>query len=78
MIENTNKEFKLLYKDEETIELKINIIAKEIYGTKSVKFTELAKEKLNLINELGYDTLPVCMAKAPNSLSDNPRIIRKT
>ncbi|MFM1524355.1 MULTISPECIES: formate--tetrahydrofolate ligase [Helcococcus] len=77
LIENTNKEFKLLYKDEETIELKINIIAKEIYGAKSVKFTELAKEKLNLINELGYDTLPVCMAKAPNSLSDNPKLLGK-
>ena len=75
LIENTNKEFNLLYKDKETIESKINIIAKEIYGAKSVKFTELAKEKLNLINELGYDMLPVCMAKTPNSLSDNPKLL---
>ncbi|MFM1535810.1 formate--tetrahydrofolate ligase [Helcococcus ovis] len=75
LIEKNNKEFNLLYKDEDLIEDKINIIAKQIYGATSVKFTDSAREKLKLINDLGYSNLPVCMAKTPNSLSDNPKLL---
>lgn len=75
LIEKNNKEFNLLYKDEDLIEDKINIIAKQIYGATSVKFTDSAREKLKLINDLGYSNLSVCMAKTPNSLSDNPKLL---
>ncbi|MFM1564354.1 formate--tetrahydrofolate ligase [Helcococcus ovis] len=75
LIEKNNKEFNLLYKDEDLIEDKINIIAKQVYGATSVKFTDSAREKLKLINDLGYSNLPVCMAKTPNSLSDNPKLL---
>lgn len=75
LIEKNNKDFNLLYKDEDLIEDKINIIAKQIYGAISVKFTDSAREKLKLINDLGYSHLPVCMAKTPNSLSDNPKLL---
>lgn len=75
LIEKNNKEFNLLYKDEDSIEDKINIIAKQIYGATSVKFTDSAIEKLKLINDLGYSNLPVCMAKTPKSLSDNPKLL---
>ena len=75
LIEKNNKDFNLLYKDEDLIEDKINIIAKQIYGATSVKFTDSAREKLKLINDLGYSHLPVCMAKTPNSLSDNPKLL---
>ncbi|MDO4605318.1 MAG: formate--tetrahydrofolate ligase, partial [Helcococcus sp.] len=75
IVENNNKELEFIYKDEDSIEDKINIIAKEIYGAKEVIFTNQARDKLSLINSLGYNNLPICIAKTPNSLSDNPKLI---
>ncbi len=75
IVENNNQELKFIYEDEDTIEDKINIVAKEIYGAKGVKFSEQAKEKLSLIESLGFNNLPICIAKTPNSLSDNPKLI---
>lgn len=75
IVENNNQELKFIYKDEDSIEDKINIVAKEIYGAKGVKFIEQAKEKLSLIEYLGFNNLPICIAKTPNSLSDNPKLI---
>lgn len=75
IVENNNQELKFIYEDEDTIEDKINIVAKEIYGAKGVKFSEKAKEKLSLIESLGFNNLPICIAKTPNSLSDNPKLI---
>ncbi len=75
IVENNNKELEFIYKDEDSIEDKINIVAKEIYGAKEVKFTDQAREKLSLIESLGFNNLPICIAKTPNSLSDNPKLI---
>lgn len=75
IVENNNQELKFIYEDEDTIEDKINIVAKEIYGAKGVKFSVKAKEKLSLIESLGFNNLPICIAKTPNSLSDNPKLI---
>lgn len=75
IVENNKQELKFIYKDEDSVEDKINIVAKEIYGAKEVKFTDQAREKLELIESLGFNNLPICIAKTPNSLSDNPKLI---
>lgn len=67
-------EFKVLYEDDATIIEKINIIAKEIYGADSVDITPEALEKINTIKELGFEKFPICVAKTPLSLSDNPQL----
>lgn len=67
--------FKPLYDWNRTVEEKIEIIAKEIYGAEHIDYTRLARKDLRMINRNGYDTLPVCIAKTQKSLSDNPRLL---
>lgn len=65
--------FHPLYERNKTIEEKIEIIAQKIYGADSVEFSVKAKTQLKQIKELGFEGLPVCMAKTPKSLSDDER-----
>ncbi len=67
--------FKPLYDWNDTVENKIEKVAKEIYGAEHIDFTSLAKKDLRMIKKLGYDKLPVCIAKTQKSLSDNPRLL---
>ena len=76
-IENTeeSRHFAPLYADDRTIEEKIEIIAKEIYGADGVTFGPAAKKALPDIRALGGDKLPVCIAKTQYSLSDNAALL---
>lgn len=67
-----------LYSYDESIEEKIEKIAKEIYRANHVIYLEKAKESLNKIKKLGYSNLPVCIAKTQYSLSDDPKKIGQT
>jgi len=58
-----------------TIEEKIRIIATEIYGADEVQYSAKAKTQLKEYQKLGFDNLPVCMAKTQKSLSDDERKI---
>jgi formyltetrahydrofolate synthetase len=63
-------DFKFLYPLEGTsIKEKIEIICKEIYGADGVTFEPLAEKKVELYTKLGFDELPMCMAKTHLSLS---------
>ena len=70
-----SKTFECLYPLDLTIEDKIRIICKEIYGAKDVEFTTQAMRSLKLINKNGWNQLPICMAKTQYSLSDNPKLL---
>lgn len=74
LAEENNSEFKFLYSDEQTILEKIETVCKEIYGAVSVDVAPNCIEEINNINKLGFSNLPICMAKTPLSLSDNPEL----
>lgn len=61
----------------ETLSLKekIETIAKEIYGAGSVSFAPAAAKQLKKLEELGFGSFPVCMAKNQYSLSDDPTLL---
>lgn len=63
--------FKPLYDWKDSIEQKIHTIATEIYGADGVEYSSKAKTQLKTIKELGFEVLPICMAKTQKSLSDN-------
>lgn len=63
-----------LYDVEQTIEEKIETIAKTCYGAAGVQYTEEAMEQLAKIKQHGWDQMPVCMAKTPTSLTDQDKI----
>ena len=67
--------YRPLYDYNAPIEAKIETICKEIYGAKDVVFTDDALNTLKEFKRLGYDGLPVCMAKTPNSLTDDPKVL---
>ncbi len=71
-IDNKKSEYKPLYSLDETVENKINFIAKEIYGAGKVNFTPQAMKQILKIKELGKGNLPICMAKTQYSFSDDP------
>ncbi len=66
---------KFIYELTDTFEEKVNKIIKTVYGGNGFELSETAKNNLEQIKELGLDHLPVCMAKTPASLSDNPDLI---
>jgi len=75
IIENNNIQFKPLYDFHMSIEEKIHIIATRLYGASAIEYSVKAKSQLKHIKELGFDHMPVCMAKTPKSLSDDERKI---
>ncbi|MCJ7662358.1 MAG: formate--tetrahydrofolate ligase, partial [Anaerolineales bacterium] len=67
--------FDFLYPLEGTsIKEKIEIICREIYGADGVEYTEEAEKKVELYTKLGFDELPMCMAKTHLSLSHDPTL----
>ena len=75
MLEREPSHFSPIYPLEASIQEKISIINKEIYGGSEVLFTEKAKKDIQGIEALGYGSLPICMAKTQYSLSDNPALL---
>jgi formate--tetrahydrofolate ligase len=65
------KPFTPLYDWRLPVEEKIGIIATKIYGAGAVRFTSSAKDAIKRINDLGLQSLPICVAKTQKSLSDN-------
>ena len=69
-----NKPFSPLYELDDTIYEKVHKVCKDMYGADDVAFTKDAELDLKTITSLGLDKLPVCIAKAPSSLSDDPML----
>ena len=57
------------------IEEKIRAVAKRIYHAKHTLLLPAAKKKAQRLAELGFDKLPVCMAKTQYSFSDDPKLL---
>lgn len=74
-LEKTTSNFKYLYSDNLTIKEKIEKVSKEIYGAGDVEYLNDVSFKINEIEKLGYSNLPICIAKTPSSLSDDPKLI---
>jgi len=66
--------FKFLYPLELSIKDKIETIAREIYGADGVDYTQAAEKQIEEFTRLGYDNLPICMAKTHLSLSHDPSL----
>ncbi len=67
--------FSFSYQLDCTIEKKIEDIVKNVYGGDGVNFTADAKKQIAKLTELGFDKIPVCMAKTQYSFSDNPTLL---
>ncbi len=70
---DNEKEFHLLYDENESIKEKISKVSKEIYHAAEVKYLEEAIKSINKIEEMHLDKLPICVAKTQYSISDDPK-----
>ncbi|KAJ7046787.1 formate--tetrahydrofolate ligase-domain-containing protein [Mycena alexandri] len=67
-------DFKFLYDLNMSIEEKINIISKEIYGADGIELSELARTQVDTYTAQGYSNLTICMAKTQYSFSHDPKL----
>ena len=75
ILDSEKADFKVLYDEKLSIKEKVDIIVKEIYGGNGAVYTPAAVKQIKKLEELGYDKLPICMAKTQYSLSDNPKLL---
>lgn len=67
--------FSYVYDLEDSIEEKLTKIVQKVYGGKNVELTAAARKQMSKLTELGFDRLPICMAKTQYSFSDNPTLV---
>lgn len=74
-LQEKESHFETLYPDDMPLKEKIETVAREIYGANGVSFAPAADRQLARLTELGFGSLPVCMAKTQYSLSDDPSLL---
>ena len=74
VLDNINKpnNFNYVYNINDSIKEKIYKVSTKIYGAKGVEYSDVALEKLSLLEEK-YNNVPICIAKTQYSLSDDPK-----
>ena len=69
--DTTNDHFQFVYDLEDSIEEKLNKIATKVYRADGVVLTGDAKKQAKQLAELGFDKMPICVAKTQFSFSDD-------
>lgn len=72
LCEGEKPNFKFAYDLDSTIEEKIEAVVKKVYGGSGIAVTPAAAKQIKKLTELGYDKLPICIAKTQYSFSDDP------
>ena len=67
--------FEFAYGDDLSIKEKIQAVVKKVYGGDGVSFMPNALSQMKRLEELGYQKMPICMAKTQYSFSDNPALL---
>lgn len=68
-------DFKFCYDTNDSIYDKLLKIATKVYHADGINLTDDAKKQLETLNELGFNNLPICIAKTQYSFSDNPKLL---
>ena len=74
-VEQSSAQFSFCYDVEKSISEKIRTIAQRIYSAEDVDFSSEALVDIANLERLGWDKLPVCMAKTQYSFSDNAKLL---
>lgn len=75
VVKLAKKETKLnnVYELKDSIEDKIEKLSKTIYGAEGIEISEKAQKEIEFIKKIGYNDLPICIAKTQYSFSDDPK-----
>ena len=72
--ENASKPLHYAYEEEDSVETKISKVACNQYGASMITYSTTARKKIMQIQELGYSSFPICIAKTQYSFSTDPKI----
>ena len=72
LCEEGRGDFNFAYGDELSIKEKINAVVTKVYGGEGTVFTPAAEKQIAKLEELGFGSCPVCIAKTQYSFSDDP------
>ncbi len=72
---NMNSKLNYSYELSDSIKTKIKKLAKSVYGTTKISYSQQAEKSLKKVKKLGLDRLPICVAKTQYSLSDNQNLL---
>ena len=72
LCEEETPDFRFSYELDTSLEDKIESVVKKIYGGDGVNILPAAKKQIEQLTELGFDKLPICVAKTQYSFSDDP------
>jgi len=75
LCEEEKGNFTFSYELDASIEEKLEAVTKKIYGGAGVALTPAAKKQAERLTALGFDKLPVCVAKTQYSFSDDPALL---
>jgi formate--tetrahydrofolate ligase len=73
--ENCNRSFKPTYELEDSVVDKIKKVSQKVYGASDIILSPKAQNQLKKIERLGYQKLPICIAKTQKSISDQEKLI---
>ncbi|WP_100628443.1 formate--tetrahydrofolate ligase [Algoriphagus formosus] len=73
--ENCNRSFKPTYELEDSVVDKIKKVSQKVYGASEIILSPKAQNQLKKIERLGYQKLPICIAKTQKSISDQEKLI---
>ena len=74
LCEEEKGDFRFSSELDETIEQKIEDVVKKVYGGAGVIITPAARKQIDRLTALGFDKLPICVAKTQYSFSDDPTL----
>ncbi len=72
LCEEEQGDFTFSYELDCTIEEKIEAVVKKVYGGRGIVVTPNAKKQIAELTALGFDKMPICVAKTQYSFSDDP------
>ncbi len=75
LLKETTSSYHPIYDRKKPLKEKIETICKEIYRAGDVVYSPLAEEQLEKYASMGFSDAYICMAKTPNSLSDDPKLL---
>ncbi len=67
--------FRPLYELTDSIPEKVRKVARKMYGARDAVFTKDAEKQIADAEKLGFGSVPICIAKTQNSLSDDPKLL---
>lgn len=71
--EGDPKPLNYVYPEDADVVTKTKMVAERVYGAAGITLSDAAKKDLKRITDLGFDKLPVCIAKTPFSLTADPK-----